>query len=419
MAASSNAEIGKSKDTDQARIEAMLTSIDASTVARGAQPVPPLPPGCSIIGGVCVRTEAPEKKLREVPIPAKDKGGFIGKGGEAINRIRLESNASVKLHYDEGKDTATVEIRGTDLEIEKAETLVRQRIMDVKNGVGPGGKWESKVMEIPKILIADTIGPGGCHLQAIESATDCKVRFIQARELDENAPPGKQVALIRGMPENISKAEELMMEKVQEVAEIQHEKDVAALQAPYSNASLPQETAPVVDVASVGLPSVPSLGSLLRGGDSKPDDKSWDDPTPITTSLSEPSWGKGKGKGSEYGKGGDAKDGGKGKKARGGPMDPTWLGGKAKGGPMDPTWLGGCNAQAPTPSSGGCNAEAPTVAPPPPPPSVPASFANVPAAFAARPPAVSVPSAFAGLTVMPPAVSYQPPAGLAARALPQ
>lgn len=199
----------------------------ADYVKRPGAVIPTLAPGCSIVGGVCIRDQPVERSVKEIVIPVKDKGGLIGKGGEQINRIRNESRATVKLIYDEGDVNATIEIRGKLEEVELAEKLVLARLAELREP-GTNGGWDMKTIDVPKELIGETIGIGGCNLKEMSEKSGCAVRFVQANEFDKDAPLGKQVACIRGPPEKIPDAEELLMDKISEIAELHHEKALKA-----------------------------------------------------------------------------------------------------------------------------------------------------------------------------------------------
>jgi len=166
-----------------------------------------LGPGLTLSNGVAVPT-APLEQQRLVHIPANSKGCLIGRGGEHINKIRRQSGARIQLKHEDHETHATISILGTTQQVEMATQMIQEQL----NSAGT-----RKIVEVPEDCIGETIGKGGCNLQAMSEKTGCKVKFIRATELDPTAPADKQICVIRGPADKIPVAEGLVMAKVIEV----------------------------------------------------------------------------------------------------------------------------------------------------------------------------------------------------------
>jgi len=149
--------------------------------------------------------------VKVLTIPARQKGGLIGIGGESIARIRQASGANIKIDHKDGDQVATITITGN---IAVAEQLIQERLTEqYRDG------WATKIMDVDPALVGALIGPGGSNLRNIFEATGCKIKFIQATEVDPTAPAGKQVASLRGPPERMHEGEEALLRSMQEVSQ--------------------------------------------------------------------------------------------------------------------------------------------------------------------------------------------------------
>lgn len=151
----------------------------------------------------------PEVKV--IQIPAKQKGGLIGVGGEAIARIRQASGASIKIDHQGGDYLATITISGN---VAVAEQLINERLNEQYH---PRDGWASKVVDVDPAMVGHIIGPGGANLRHIFDTTGCKIKFIQATEVDPMAMPGKQVACVRGPPDRLWEGEEALVKKIRDI----------------------------------------------------------------------------------------------------------------------------------------------------------------------------------------------------------
>jgi len=140
---------------------------------------------------------------------------LIGKGGAAITAIRQASMSEVKVSHSEGEPMATVTITGN---VALAEKLITEHLTEARRPKSV--QWEVRLLDVPQELVGQTIGPGGSNLREMKDKSGCQIAFVQARDFDETAPEGKQLARIKGPPEKVPEAERLLIEKVQEVQQI-------------------------------------------------------------------------------------------------------------------------------------------------------------------------------------------------------
>jgi len=174
---------------------------------------PPLPQPQPV--GPAPGTTVPAPGFKVLQIPANQKGALIGRGGAAITAIRQASMSEVKVSHSEGEALATITITGN---VALAEDLINQQLEQVRRPKSI--QWEVRLVDVPQELVGLTIGTGGSNLREMKDKSGCQIAFVQARDYDETAPEGKQLARIKGPPEKVPEAEQLLIEKVQEVQQI-------------------------------------------------------------------------------------------------------------------------------------------------------------------------------------------------------
>lgn len=181
--------------------------------SQNQNPPPILSAGLTLRNGVAVWAE-PLRHTKEIQIPASHKGSIIGKQGEYINYLRKESGANVKVNYNDGEAHAIIEIKGKKDEVEACEVIINKKLEEIGT---PSSMWDMKLIDIPKEFVKDTMGPGGKNMLTMSAMSECRVKFVMATELDEEAPQRKQIACIRGPADKIRIAEHMLFDKVAEV----------------------------------------------------------------------------------------------------------------------------------------------------------------------------------------------------------
>ncbi|CAJ1329445.1 unnamed protein product, partial [Effrenium voratum] len=113
--------------------------------------------------------------------------------------------------HQSGDYLCTITITGN---VVLAEQLIHERLAEQYQ---PRDGWASKIVDVDPTVVGQVIGPGGANLRHIFDTTGCKIKFIQAAEVDPMAMPGKQVACIRGPPDRLHEGEEALRKKIRDV----------------------------------------------------------------------------------------------------------------------------------------------------------------------------------------------------------
>ena len=151
----------------------------------------------------------------EVPVPPQYIGLVIGKGGESIKRIQAETGT--KIQFDTTKSDAkgnkVCQISGPSDNVERAKNMIDEIIdnaVNYKNNRLRDGE-EILRMSVPANKTGTIIGRGGETIRALKQQAGCDI------ELDKNAkcgPGDDKVFIIRGAPDRISYAQQLITDKI-------------------------------------------------------------------------------------------------------------------------------------------------------------------------------------------------------------
>uniref|UniRef100_A0A8C1PIE8 Far upstream element (FUSE) binding protein 3 n=1 Tax=Cyprinus carpio TaxID=7962 RepID=A0A8C1PIE8_CYPCA len=135
-------------------------------------------------------------------VPDKMVGFIIGRGGEQITRIQLESNCKIQIAADSGgMMDRPCTLTGTPESIEQAKRLLGQIVDRCRNGPGFHTQMDgnSAVQEIliPASKVGLVIGKGGDTIKQLQERTGVKMIMIQ----DDPMPTGSDKPLrITGDP---------------------------------------------------------------------------------------------------------------------------------------------------------------------------------------------------------------------------
>ncbi|KTF84930.1 hypothetical protein cypCar_00047088 [Cyprinus carpio] len=144
--------------------------------------------------------------------------GVIGRGGEQITRIQLESNCKIQIAADSGgMMDRPCTLTGTPESIEQAKRLLGQIVDRCRNGPGFHTQMDgnSAVQEIliPASKVGLVIGKGGDTIKQLQERTGVKMIMIQ----DDPMPTGSDKPLrITGDPYKVQQARELVVEIIRE-----------------------------------------------------------------------------------------------------------------------------------------------------------------------------------------------------------
>ncbi|XP_048875711.1 far upstream element-binding protein 3 isoform X4 [Brienomyrus brachyistius] len=151
-------------------------------------------------------------------VPDKMVGFIIGRGGEQITRIQLESGCKIQIAADSaGMMDRPCTLTGSPENIEHAKRLLSQIVDRCRNGPGFHSELEgaSAVQEIliPASKVGLVIGKGGDTIKHLQERTGVKMIMIQ----DGPMPTGADKPLrITGDPFKVQQARELVVEIIKD-----------------------------------------------------------------------------------------------------------------------------------------------------------------------------------------------------------
>ncbi|KAJ9183554.1 hypothetical protein P3X46_007393 [Hevea brasiliensis] len=164
---------------------------------------------------------------KKIDIPNGRVGVIIGKGGETIKYLQIQSGAKIQVTRDMDADpnspTRMVELMGTPEQIAKAEQLINEVLAEAEAGgsgtvskrfTGQGGS-EHFAMKIPNNKVGLVIGKGGDTIKNMQARTGARIQVIPL-----HLPPGdtatERNVHIEGTSEQIEHAKQLVNEVISE-----------------------------------------------------------------------------------------------------------------------------------------------------------------------------------------------------------
>ncbi|KAI3522423.1 hypothetical protein L1887_00173 [Cichorium endivia] len=165
---------------------------------------------------------------KKIDIPNGRVGVIIGKGGETIKYLQLQSGAKIQVTRDMDADphslTRTVELTGSSESIAKAEQLIKDVLAEAESGgsgivsrrmPGESGGAEQFVMKVPNNKVGLIIGKGGETIKNMQASTGARIQVIPL-----HLPPGdtsqERTVQIDGSSEQIEAAKQLVNEVISE-----------------------------------------------------------------------------------------------------------------------------------------------------------------------------------------------------------
>ncbi|XP_029915373.1 far upstream element-binding protein 3 isoform X2 [Myripristis murdjan] len=151
-------------------------------------------------------------------VPDRMVGFIIGRGGEQITRIQLESGCKIQIAADSGGlMERPCSLTGTPESIEQAKRMLVQIVDRCRNGPGFHGDGEGgasvQEMLIPASKVGLVIGRGGDTIKQLQERAGVKMMMIQ----DGPMPTGADKPLrISGDPYKVQAARELVLEVIRE-----------------------------------------------------------------------------------------------------------------------------------------------------------------------------------------------------------
>ncbi|KAK4354802.1 hypothetical protein RND71_026996 [Anisodus tanguticus] len=165
---------------------------------------------------------------KKIEIPNGRVGVIIGKGGETIKYLQLQSGAKIQVTRDMDADpnspNRAVELVGTPDQIAKAEQLITEVLSEADSG-GSGlvsrrlpeqqSGGEQFSMKVPNNKVGLVIGKGGETIKNMQARTGARIQVIPL-----HLPPGdtsqERTVQIDGSSEQIEAAKQLVYEVISE-----------------------------------------------------------------------------------------------------------------------------------------------------------------------------------------------------------
>uniref|UniRef100_A0A8D2QVT3 Far upstream element binding protein 3 n=1 Tax=Zosterops lateralis melanops TaxID=1220523 RepID=A0A8D2QVT3_ZOSLA len=154
----------------------------------------------------------------EFKVPDKMVGFIIGRGGEQISRIQIESGCKIQIAPDSGgMPERPCVLTGTPESIEQAKRLLGQIVDRCRNGPGfhndVDGNSTIQEILIPASKVGLVIGKGGETIKQLQERTGVKMIMIQ----DGPLPTGADKPLrITGDAFKVQQAREMVLEIIRE-----------------------------------------------------------------------------------------------------------------------------------------------------------------------------------------------------------
>ncbi|XP_022845236.1 far upstream element-binding protein 2-like, partial [Olea europaea var. sylvestris] len=165
---------------------------------------------------------------KKIEIPNGRVGVIIGKGGETIKYLQLQSGAKIQVTRDMDADpnssTRGVELTGTPDQIAKAEQLINDVLAEAEAGgsgtvarrfTGQPSGAEQFVMKIPNNKVGLVIGKGGETIKNMQASSGARIQVIPL-----HLPPGdtslERTVQIDGSSEQVEAAKQLVNEVTSE-----------------------------------------------------------------------------------------------------------------------------------------------------------------------------------------------------------
>ncbi|MQL92797.1 hypothetical protein Taro_025425 [Colocasia esculenta] len=166
---------------------------------------------------------------KKIEIPNSKVGVIIGKGGETIRYLQLQSGAKIQVTRDAEADpysqTRMVELMGTSEQIDRAEQLINDVLREAEAGgsgtvaarkfVGVQTGSEQLTMKVPNNRVGLLIGKGGETIKNLQANSGARIQIIPL-----HLPPGdtsiERNVQIDGTKEQVESARQLINEVLSE-----------------------------------------------------------------------------------------------------------------------------------------------------------------------------------------------------------
>ncbi|XP_069623393.1 far upstream element-binding protein 2 isoform X2 [Ranitomeya imitator] len=170
----------------------------------------------------------------EVPVPRHSVGVVIGRNGEMIKKIQNDAGVRIQFKQDDGTGPDKIaHIMGPPDRCDHAARIIGDLLQSLRSGppgppgpgMQPGGRGRGRgqgpwgppggemTFSIPSHKCGLVIGRGGENVKAINQQTGAFVEI--SRQPPPNGDPNFKMFIIRGSPQQIDHAKQLIEEKIE------------------------------------------------------------------------------------------------------------------------------------------------------------------------------------------------------------
>uniref|UniRef100_A0A6Q2Y9X9 K Homology domain-containing protein n=1 Tax=Esox lucius TaxID=8010 RepID=A0A6Q2Y9X9_ESOLU len=173
----------------------------------------------------------------DVPVPRHSVGVVIGRNGEMIKKIQNDAGVRIQFKPDDGTGPDKIaHIMGPPDRCDHAAQIIQELLQSIRGPPGPpgmppgsgtrghsrggqgswgppGGGGGEMTFSIPAHKCGLVIGRGGENIKAINQQTGAFVEI--SRQLPPNGDPNFKLFVIRGSPQQIDHAKQLIEDKIE------------------------------------------------------------------------------------------------------------------------------------------------------------------------------------------------------------
>uniref|UniRef100_A0A8C9WS13 KH-type splicing regulatory protein n=1 Tax=Scleropages formosus TaxID=113540 RepID=A0A8C9WS13_SCLFO len=163
----------------------------------------------------------------DLPVPRHSVGVVIGRNGEMIKKIQNDAGVRIQFKPDDGQGPDKVaHIMGPPDRCEHAASIIQDLVQRPPgSGMPPGGRGRGRgpgnwgppggevTFSIPSHKCGLVIGRGGENVKAINQQTGAFVEI--SRQPHPNGDPNYKLFVIRGTPQQIDHAKQMIEEKIE------------------------------------------------------------------------------------------------------------------------------------------------------------------------------------------------------------
>ncbi|TNN80579.1 Far upstream element-binding protein 2 [Liparis tanakae] len=175
----------------------------------------------------------------DIPVPRHSVGVVIGRNGEMIKKIQNDAGVRIQFKQDDGTGPEKIaHVSGPPDRCEHAAQIINELLQSIRvreegqggppgppgmpagnrgRGGGQGGSWGSPggelTFSIPAHKCGLVIGRGGENVKSINQQTGAFVEI--SRQPPPNGDPNFKIFIIRGSPQQIDHAKQLIEEKIE------------------------------------------------------------------------------------------------------------------------------------------------------------------------------------------------------------